>query len=261
MKKVKISELPLYNSLKGLFTIGTDALNRSVKVSLEFIETSAKAADDAAADAKAATKSATTATSNANTAADNAKTATAQAQTATKEANAATEKANASSSKADASAKAADEATAKAQTATQNADEATRRANESADNADRAADNALSVKDDIQATLDRLVPTGLTVSAPERLTLGNPKASIKYSLTPSDALPNVIILCDHKALDVDPLTGQLYPLAKGKSRVRVIPTCNVQLAKTVVIEVGEPTLRLQTLKALRLTSGGALRLN
>ena len=39
MKKVKISELPLYNSLKGLFTLGTDKDNRSVKVSLEFIET------------------------------------------------------------------------------------------------------------------------------------------------------------------------------------------------------------------------------
>ena len=38
MKKIKISELPLYSSLKGLFTIGTDANNRSVKVSLEFVE-------------------------------------------------------------------------------------------------------------------------------------------------------------------------------------------------------------------------------
>lgn len=38
MKKIKITELPLYSSLKGLFTIGTDKDNRSVKVSLEFVE-------------------------------------------------------------------------------------------------------------------------------------------------------------------------------------------------------------------------------
>ena len=35
MKKIKISELPLYSSIKGLFTIGTDSQNKSVKVSLE----------------------------------------------------------------------------------------------------------------------------------------------------------------------------------------------------------------------------------
>ena len=35
MKKIKISELPLYSSIKGLFTIGTDSENASVKVSLE----------------------------------------------------------------------------------------------------------------------------------------------------------------------------------------------------------------------------------
>ena len=32
MKKLKISELPLVSSLKGLFTIGVDNQNRSVKV-------------------------------------------------------------------------------------------------------------------------------------------------------------------------------------------------------------------------------------
>lgn len=34
MKKIKISELPLYQSLKGLFVMGTDVNNRSVKVNL-----------------------------------------------------------------------------------------------------------------------------------------------------------------------------------------------------------------------------------
>ena len=44
MKKIKISELPLCKTLKGLFTIGTDAENKSVKVSLEFIEEDTNAA-------------------------------------------------------------------------------------------------------------------------------------------------------------------------------------------------------------------------
>lgn len=38
MKKIKLSELPICTSLKGLFTLGTDANNRSVRVSLEFIK-------------------------------------------------------------------------------------------------------------------------------------------------------------------------------------------------------------------------------
>ena len=88
MKKVKISELPLYNSLKGLFTIGTDKDNRSVKVSLEFVEEQTSAAAKVATDAAAAaTKTANDAAASAKkTAEDAAKTAT---ETATAAANAA----------------------------------------------------------------------------------------------------------------------------------------------------------------------------
>lgn len=77
MKKVKISELPLYNSLKGLFTLGTDKDNRSVKVSLEFIETTTEAAVKKANDAAAAAK--TTAENAAETAKQTAETAAAAA--------------------------------------------------------------------------------------------------------------------------------------------------------------------------------------
>lgn len=38
MKKIKLSDLPICASLKGLFTLGTDANNRSVRVPLEFIK-------------------------------------------------------------------------------------------------------------------------------------------------------------------------------------------------------------------------------
>lgn len=272
MKKVKISELPLFSSLKGLFTIGTDDQNRSVKVSLEFIETetnkAVKNADTSAANADRAATDARTATDNAVTATNNAKTATTQANTARDNANTAASKANTSATKADeATAKAnqakasADEATAKAKEATAQADKATETANTSAANADKAADNAITVKVDIRDMLDRLIPTGLTVVCPTRLTLGNAKAVALAHLTPEMALQNVIFISDDKAVEVDILTGRLTPVAVGKSRVRIIPTTNVKLTKTVLIEVGGATIRLQTKNALRLTSGGTIRLN
>ena len=59
MKKIKISQLPLCSTLKGLFTMGTDKDNRSVKVSLEFIE---EETNSAVKKAEAATTAAQTAT-------------------------------------------------------------------------------------------------------------------------------------------------------------------------------------------------------
>lgn len=55
MKKIKISQLPLYNSLEGLSTIGTDADNRSVRVELSFI---VQAFKEVVAEAKAAAEAA-----------------------------------------------------------------------------------------------------------------------------------------------------------------------------------------------------------
>lgn len=57
-KKKKISSLPLAASLKGLHTIGVDNQNKSVKVSLEFVETAADNAEDAAIKAMSAAKEA-----------------------------------------------------------------------------------------------------------------------------------------------------------------------------------------------------------
>lgn len=54
MKKIKVSELPVGTTLKGLYTLGTDVNNNSVKVSLEFVEEKANAANDAASVAKQA---------------------------------------------------------------------------------------------------------------------------------------------------------------------------------------------------------------
>lgn len=265
MKKIKISELPLCSTLKGLFTIGTDKDNNSVKVSLEFVEqettdavnkanaataaantaktateTATKNANDATAAAKTATTNATTATTNANTATEAAKTATAAAKTATTNANDAAGAANTAAA-------AATKAKQDAEAATEDAIEATEAANEATAT--------------VLAAFGGLIPTGMTVESVERLTIGNLADNrINAVLTPTGTLKNVIYISDNKAVTVAP-DGRIQAVAKGRSTVHVIPTCNTALAKTIQIEVTAPTLRLTTRTSLRFTQAGALRLN
>lgn len=234
MKKIKISELPLYQSLKGLFVMGTDVNNRSVKVNLEFIESettkAVKDADTATAAAKAASDAAQSALS--------AKT---QADEATKAAQDATEAAQAAKT-------AADEATTLTKAATEASEKAT------------AA--AKSATDKVLDTLGKIVPTGLSVESVPRLTLGNINpVYLKAVLSPDTALKNLIYISDNRAVEVG-LDGRISILNKGVSRVHIIPTCNTALARTVLIEVGEPTLRLVTTRRqMRFTQSGALRMN
>lgn len=200
MKKIKISELPLYQSLKGLFVMGTDVNNRSVKVNLEFIESeTTKAVKDA------------------------------------------------------------DTATAAAAKAAGLADEATKTATEASEKATAAAKSAT---DKVLDTLGKIVPTGLFVESVPRLTLGNANpVYLKAVLSPDTALKNLIYISDNRAVEVG-LDGRISILNKGVSRVHIIPTCNTALARTVLIEVGEPTLRLVTTRRqMRFTQSGALRMN
>ena len=78
IKKKKISELTLADSLTGLYTIGCkiiDGIQTSVKVSLGTIQTAYENMLTEISNARAATKAANTAASNANTAKLNANTA------------------------------------------------------------------------------------------------------------------------------------------------------------------------------------------
>lgn len=266
MKKIKISELPLYSSLKGLFTIGTDANNRSVKVSLEFVEEQTTEA----------VKNATTATDAANKAAEAAKTATSATETATKNAVAATEAANTATKNADAATAAAktattnaDAATAAAKTATTNADNATaaaKTATVEADAATAAAKTATAeakqATTDVLAAFAGLVPSSLTVRYNERLTLGNIQpVYITAELLPEGTLKNVLFLSDNKAVTVNP-DGRVQIVGKGRSVIHVIPTCNTAIAKTIAVTVEEPTMRLvNTRSQMRFTQSGGIRLN
>lgn len=293
MKKVKISELPLHSSLKGLYTIGTDDQNRSVKVSLEFVETKTEqavkntqnatadaiaqnkqATDTAVKNAEAATEKALTAKTQADTATENAKTATQKADAATAKANTAatnadtaTGMANTATDRANASAVKADKATTDAQEATKQTleaktktEEATIKATTATETANKAADSALTAKIDITDMLQRLIPTGLAVSCIKRITVSNPQpVFIKAVLTPTDALQNIIFISDNRACFVTQ-DGRIRVLSEGVSTIQVIPTCNTALTKTITIEVGKPLARLNTLKSLRLSSDRAFRL-
>lgn len=240
MKKIKISELPLYQSLKGLFVMGTDVNNRSVKVNLEFIETETT---EAVKQAQAAVSAAEKATGLANNATQAADTAATQAQAATNTANAAAQAAQKAKQDADAATKAATKA---AQEATEAADEAT-------EAAEKATEAVLD-------TLGILVPTGLKAECLSRLTIGKEPIYIKTELTPETAMKNLIFISTGDAVEVGQ-DGRLTPVRKGYSHVHVIPTCNTALAQSFLIEVGEPTVRLVRSNAIRFTQSGAFRMN
>ena len=113
---------------------------------------------------------------------------------------------------------------------------------------------------DVLAKIAILIPSALTVEAPSRITWGNmERFVIKTVLSPVTAMRNLIFISDNKAVEVS-TDGVLTPVAKGVSRVHVIPTQNTALARTCVIEVGDPRLRLSSQTALRFTQAGGLRL-
>ena len=64
IKKIRISDLPLAKSLKGLFTVGVDSSNSDVKVDLGFVEEAAETANASAATANQAAQAADTAREN-----------------------------------------------------------------------------------------------------------------------------------------------------------------------------------------------------
>lgn len=265
MKKIKISELPLYQSLKGLFVMGTDVNNRSVKVNLEFIETetteAVKQAQAAVSAAEKATGLANNATQAADTAATQAQAAKTQAQNAAKTASDAATTAGNAAGQAQAATNTANAAAQAAQKAKQDADAATKAAQEATEAADEATEAAEKATEKVLDTLGILVPTGLKAECLSRLTIGNVEPIyIKTELTPETAMKNLIFISTGDAVEVGQ-DGRLTPVRKGYSHVHVIPTCNTALAQSFLIEVGEPTVRLVRSNAIRFTHSGAFRMN
>ena len=238
VKKIKISALPLADTLVGLYTIGVNALNKSVKVSLEFLKTAADKANDAA-----------TAANKAKTAAE---TATEAAKTATKNANTATEAANTAAKNAtDKAALAAQKATA--------ADNAANLAGETAEEA-RATIVRLEELEESLVGQYKMIPTGMNLDYPPRITFRNTvPRRITYELLPTNTGRNVLFLGDDNAVSVQP-DGSLTVNRTGISKIHVIPTENTSIYRTIQITVAEPELRRVKSNSLRLMGNGSFRL-
>ena len=235
VKKIKISALPLADTLVGLYTIGVNALNKSVKVSLEFLKTAADKANDAA-----------TAANKAKTAAE---TATEAAKTATKNANTATEAANTAAKNA------TDKATA-ADTAAKNAVSYTHLgAHET-----RATIVRLEELEESLVGQYKMIPTGMNLDYPPRITFRNTvPRRITYELLPTNTGRNVLFLGDDNAVSVQP-DGSLTVNRTGISKIHVIPTENTSIYRTIQITVAEPELRRVKSNSLRLMGNGSFRL-
>ncbi|WP_302998284.1 hypothetical protein [uncultured Alistipes sp.] len=164
MKKKKISELPECTSFKGLWTIGVDIFNKSVKVSLEYIQSVVD-------EMKSATKNATNAASSANSAAQTANNAAQGVQAATTAAN----------------------------TATTNANNATAAAIEAKENCEEviAAAAELEPLNLIPTAMTVEYPSRLLIG-------NMAENFIRATLAPASVKPNVLFLGDDKAVSVTP---------------------------------------------------------
>lgn len=273
VKKIKISALPLADTLVGLYTIGVNALNKSVKVSLEFLKTAADKANDAAMAANKAKTAAETATEAAKTATKNANTATEAANTAAKNATDKATAADTAAKNANTKADAADKAAGAATTASNTANSKAALADQKATAADNAANLAGETAEEARATIVRLeeleeslvgqykmIPTGMNLDYPPRITFRNTvPRRITYELLPTNTGRNVLFLGDDNAVSVQP-DGSLTVNRTGISKIHVIPTENTSIYRTIQITVAEPELRRVKSNSLRLMGNGSFRL-
>lgn len=273
VKKIKISALPWADTLVGLYTIGVNALNKSVKVSLEFLKTAADKANDAATAANKAKTAAETATEAAKTATKNANTATEAANTAAKNATDKATAADTAAKNANTKADAADKAAGAATTAANTANSKAALADQKATAADNAANLAGETAEEARATIVRLeeleeslvgqykmIPTGMNLDYPPRITFRNTvPRRITYELLPTNTGRNVLFLGDDNAVSVQP-DGSLTVNRTGISKIHVIPTENTSIYRTIQITVAEPELRRVKSNSLRLMGNGSFRL-
>ncbi len=273
VKKIKISALPLADTLVGLYTIGVNALNKSVKVSLEFLKTAADKANDAATAANKAKTAAETATEAAKPATKNANTATEAANTAAKNATDKATAADTAAKNANTKADAADKAAGAATTAANTANSKAALADQKATAADNAANLAGETAEEARATIVRLeeleeslvgqykmIPTGMNLDYPPRITFRNTvPRRITYELLPTNTGRNVLFLGDDNAVSVQP-DGSLTVNRTGISKIHVIPTENTSIYRTIQITVAEPELRRVKSNSLRLMGNGSFRL-
>lgn len=146
--------------------------------------------------------------------------------------------------------KATEEVRKAGQTAVADCNRAGEKAGQGAVNAETSAQAAEQTRRKLEAMAElveqaaRMVPTGLRVNSPTRITLGNGTAQyIRARVKPDYALQNVIYLTDGTAVKVMP-DGRVEAQEAGTATVHVIPTAGVEYYKTVRIEVNAPHIRM-----------------
>ena len=106
-----------------------------------------------------------------------------------------------------------------------------------------------------------LLPTGLEVSYPAHITLGNrSELRIGAKLSPASVQQNIIFIADNNAVSVGH-DGTIHVNKTGRSVIHIIPTMKTAIARSIVIEVSLPTIRKVTASSLRLDASGNIRLN
>lgn len=196
---------------------------------------------------------------------DAAKKANEAARKAETAANSAKEQAENLKTESEAAIKSCTEAAASGNAAVKNCIQATNGAQVATANAEAAAEHTEQTRQKLEGMADQVeaaarnVPTGLRVSHPVRITLGNGVAQyIAAVVKPDYALQNVLFLSDGIACDVEP-DGKVVAKRAGTSRIHVIPTAGVAYYKTINIEVADPSVRMAG-SSLRLDADGNIRL-
>lgn len=106
-----------------------------------------------------------------------------------------------------------------------------------------------------------LLPTGLEIAYPAYITYGNhSELRINAKLSPASVQQNIIFICDNNAVTVGH-DGTIHVNKVGKSAVHIIPTMRTSIARSVIIEVISPTIRLVTSSRMRLDADGNIRKN
>ena len=237
--KKKISELPIWTDFTGLYTIGVNALGKSVRVSLAYIKEKVDAAIQAANAANNAAKTANTAASNA----DSSRTKVEQVKQET--------------------IKAKDEAilaTNNAKTATDNANKAAGTAGTAATAATEKVDKAIA---DLKEFINRMRPKSMSIRYPATITDGNVRLQrIEATLMPEGVQKNILYIAhNEEVIHVMP-DGTIIPKGKGKCKVYVIPTENTSLYKSIEIEIATRGIRMHAPGKIRfLGNSKNMRLN
>ena len=106
-----------------------------------------------------------------------------------------------------------------------------------------------------------LLPIGLEIAYPAYITYGNhSELRINAKLSPASVQQNIIFICDNNAVTMGH-DGTIHVNKVGKSAVHIIPTMRTSIARSVIIEVISPTIRLVTSSRMRLDADGNIRKN